>query len=55
MTNIQKALELIHTFASGDTEKAKSLLADGMPIPDVARHTGLAREVVEELAAKKDK
>ena len=34
---------------------AKSLLADGMPIPDVARHTGLGREVVEELAAKKDK
>ena len=29
MTNIQKALELIHTFASGDTEKAKSLLAEG--------------------------
>ena len=34
---------------------AKSLLADGMPIPDVARHTGLGREVVEELAVKKDK
>ena len=29
MTNIQKALELINTFASGDTEKAKSLLAEG--------------------------
>lgn len=29
MTNIQKALELISTFASGDTEKAKSLLAEG--------------------------
>ena len=29
MTNIQKALELIGTFASGDTEKAKGLLAEG--------------------------
>ena len=29
MTNIQKALELIGTFASGDTERAKSLLAEG--------------------------
>lgn len=29
MTNIQKALELINTFATGDTEKAKSLLAEG--------------------------
>ena len=29
MTNIQKALELIGTFASGDTEKAASLLDEG--------------------------
>lgn len=29
MTNIQKALELIHTFADGDTEKAAGLLAEG--------------------------
>lgn len=29
MTNIQKALELIHTFADGDTEKAADLLAEG--------------------------
>ena len=34
---------------------AESLLADGMPIPDVARHTGLEETVVEQLAAKKDK
>lgn len=26
MTNIQKAIELINTFATGDTEKAASLL-----------------------------
>lgn len=29
MTNTQKALELINTFANGDTEKAASLLAEG--------------------------
>lgn len=29
MANIQKALELINTFATGDTETAKSLLAEG--------------------------
>ena len=34
MTNIQKALELIGTFASGDTEKAKGLLAEEMCIRD---------------------
>lgn len=28
MTNTQKALELINTFATGDTEKAASLLAE---------------------------
>lgn len=27
MTNTQKALELINTFTTGDTEKAASLLA----------------------------
>jgi predicted SnoaL-like aldol condensation-catalyzing enzyme len=29
MTNKEKALALINTFASGDTEKAKELLAPG--------------------------
>lgn len=29
MTNTQKALELIGTFATGDTGKAASLLAEG--------------------------
>lgn len=29
MTNTQKALELIGTFVTGDTEKAASLLAEG--------------------------
>ena len=29
MTNIEKALTLINTFATGDTEKAVSLLAEG--------------------------
>ena len=29
MTNIEKALALINTFATGDTEKAASLLAEG--------------------------
>lgn len=29
MTNIQKALELINTFATGDAEKAADLLAEG--------------------------
>ena len=38
MTNIQKALELIHTFADGDTEKAKSLLAEGY----IQHNTGIA-------------
>ena len=40
MTNIQKALELIHTFASGDTEKAKSLLAEGYVQHNLAYGTG---------------
>ena len=29
MTKIEKALALINTFATGDTEKAASLLAEG--------------------------
>lgn len=29
MTNIQKTLEVINIFATGDTKKAKSLLAEG--------------------------
>ena len=29
MTNKEKALALINTFATGDTEKAKELLAPG--------------------------
>lgn len=40
MTNIQKALELINTFASGDTEKAKSLLAEGYIQHNLAYGTG---------------
>lgn len=40
MTNIQKALELIGTFASGDTEKAKSLLAEGYIQHNLAYGTG---------------
>ena len=40
MTNIQKALELIGTFASGDTERAKSLLAEGYIQHNPAYGTG---------------
>lgn len=40
MTNIQKALELINTFASGDTEKATSLLAEGYIQHNLAYGTG---------------
>ena len=40
MTNIQKALELINTVASGDTEKAKSLLAEGYIQHNLAYGTG---------------
>lgn len=40
MTNIQKALELINTFASGDTEMAKSLLAEGYIQHNLAYGTG---------------
>ena len=40
MTNIQKALELINTFATGDTEKARSLLAEGYIQHNLAYGTG---------------
>lgn len=40
MTNIQKALELIGTFASGDTEKAAGLLAEGYIQHNLAYGTG---------------
>lgn len=40
MTNIQKALELINTFSTGDTEKAKSLLAEGYIQHNLAYGTG---------------
>lgn len=40
MTNTQKALELIGTFASGDTEKAASLLAEGYVQHNLAYGTG---------------
>ena len=53
MTNIQKALELINTFATGDTEKAKSLLAEGYIQHNLAYGTGRDAFVgsVEHLAA----
>ena len=40
MTNIQKALELINTFATGDTETAGSLLAEGYIQHNLAYGTG---------------
>lgn len=40
MTNIQKALELIHTFATGDTEKASRLLAKDYIQHNLAYQTG---------------
>ena len=40
MTNTQKALELIHTFATGDTEKAASLFAEGYIQHNLAYGTG---------------
>lgn len=40
MTNTQKALELINTFATGDTEKAKELLAEGYIQHNLAYGTG---------------
>lgn len=40
MTNIQKALELINTFANGDTQKAASLLAEGYIQHNLAYGTG---------------
>ena len=40
MTNIEKALALINTFATGDTEKAVSLLAEGYIQHNLAYGTG---------------
>lgn len=40
MTNTQKALELINTFATGDTGKAESLLAEGYIQHNLAYGTG---------------
>ncbi len=40
MTNTQKALELINTFATGDTEKAASLLAESYIQHNLAYGTG---------------
>lgn len=40
MTHIQKALQLITTFASGDTQKAQSLLAEGYIQHNLAYGTG---------------
>lgn len=40
MTNTQKALELINTFANGDAEKAASLLAEGYIQHNLAYGTG---------------
>lgn len=40
MTNTQKALELINTFATGDTEKATELLAEGYIQHNLAYGTG---------------
>ena len=40
MTNKEKALALINTFASGDTEKAKELLSPGYIQHNLAYGTG---------------
>ena len=40
MTNIEKALALINTFPTGDTEKAASLLAEGYIQHNLAYGTG---------------
>lgn len=40
MTNTEKALELINTFATGDTHKAESLLAEGYIQHNLAYGTG---------------
>ncbi len=40
MTNIEKALALINTFSTGDTEKAKELLAPGYIQHNLAYGTG---------------
>lgn len=53
MTNKEKALALIGTFASGDTEKAKELLAEGYIQHNLAYGTGAGAFVgaVEYLAS----
>ena len=40
MTNIEKALAFINSFATGDTEKAKELLAPGYIQHNLAYGTG---------------
>lgn len=40
MTNIEKALELINTFATGDATKAENLLAEGYIQHNLAYGTG---------------
>ena len=40
MTNTEKALALINTFATGDTAKAASLLAEGYVQHNLAYATG---------------
>ena len=40
MTNKEKALALINTFATGDTAAAKELLADGYIQHNLAYETG---------------
>ena len=40
MTNIEKALALINTFVTGDTEKARALLAPGYIQHNLAYGTG---------------
>lgn len=39
-TRIEKAIELINTFATGDTQKAASLLAEGYVQHNLAYGTG---------------
>lgn len=40
MTNIEKAIALINTFATGDTETAKGLLSEGYIQHNLAYGTG---------------
>ena len=61
MKNTEKALALIGTFATGDVEKARELLADGYIQHNLAFGTGAAafigavvglRDIMETLADK---